>query len=153
MPDLTLAEYRGQEPGSFGWPCYTNDDCVEGLCVESFQSFVCTQTCTEECPMDWVCGTPVGDGPDGAFCMPPHGTLCRPCEVAEDCVASDAEDSECVDYDGKGYFCASSCELGDECPADFVCRTVDLSDDSTRSLCVRDMRIPALAPRSTPLKC
>ncbi len=46
-PDLNLEEYRGAEPGSFGWPCFANDDCIEGLCVESLESFVCTQSCTD----------------------------------------------------------------------------------------------------------
>ncbi len=125
--------------GAFGFPCYADDECLSGLCVESTQAFVCTEGCDEGgCPDGWLCSAPTAPGHEGTFCMPRHGTLCRPCEADSDCVTSDAVDASCADYDGHGRFCATSCELHEDCPEGFICRVEDLPDGTTRSLCMRE---------------
>ncbi len=136
IPDLRREDDPSPQPGTFFWPCYTDDDCLDGLCVESLSAFVCTQTCQEDCPLGWRCQTPSHLGQDTHFCFPPNGSLCRPCLHDADCQPSLESDGACVTYGASGQFCASACESSGDCPEDYACRATDLVDGTTRFMCV-----------------
>jgi len=115
-----------ESPYGFGCPCQGNDDCLSGYCVEGTDSYVCTETCMEDCPAGWNCKGLSSAGSDIVFlCVPTPKKLCFPCQKDEQCAGG-----RCVPMDG-GQHCAMTC--GDEsgCPDGFECQ-----DDDDVSLCL-----------------
>ena len=97
----------GGEPGTFGWPCQGNDECLSGYCVTSPQGDqVCTIFCIEDCPEYWKCEGDVSAGDIVFICLP-------------ECTAG-CEDKECGP-DGCGGTCG-------ECPLGFWCKDYQCTD-------------------------
>ncbi len=125
------------EEGGFGWPCTDNTDCLSGYCVEAEDGFVCSMQCLEDCPKDWECAQ-VGQGPDLMYvCLPAFGTLCRPCQVDEDCRQGSGKPAYCLDSGGDGFFCTRECVDG-ACPTGYSCQEKMLGDGSKLPVCVTD---------------
>ena len=86
----------GLVPGSLGWPCETNEDCLDQACFVLPDENVCGCNCWDECPEGWECRNVSTWGDLWFVCAPE----CQP----------DCDGKECGD-DG----CGGSCG---ECPAD-----------------------------------
>ena len=141
IPPLDLPKDFKVDANPFGdWntPCVENSDCASGYCVPvSETESVCTVTCVEECPEDWLCKGFGNGGPDMAFiCVPPQGKLCQPCETDEDCLF---QGDLCVDVGASGKFCLTSCAGAKGCPSDFTCTALVVEgQDGPSSLCFPD---------------
>jgi len=112
----------GNPYGEWNKPCASNEDCQSGFCIQMGDTeWVCTITCVEECPKDWLCkGLVVG--PDLNFvCVPPLGRLCQPCASDADCLYSG---DLCLDVGKSGKFCLTSCADGAKCPDHYSCTSV-----------------------------
>ena len=111
-------------------PCQSHDDCDGGFCVEAVPGsgeYVCTISCLEECPLDWVCKSVYLDGPDPvSICLPPGDTLCKACQADADCLLAA---SLCVKSTGALGYCGRSCsQADDDCPESFSCTLYVNSD-------------------------
>jgi hypothetical protein len=138
LPDWDLSDWVGQQSGTFGWPCYADNNCLSGRCVESLEGFICTETCDGTCPAGWTCDWFWPGASPVTFCLPEYGNLCRPCQEDSDCLVGMAQDSACVDYFGAGMFCAWKCDENEICPVDYECRPADLPDGSSESMCMKE---------------
>ena len=121
-PDVETVE------GGFGWPCESNADCVSGYCVEGVEGPVCTMSCQEECPKDWVCRATVIGADVVSLCIPLGVDLCKPCKLDTQC-----GDGLCIEIGG-GRYCGRNCE-GHACPTGYECQTVQVGD-SVSQQCV-----------------
>jgi len=121
---LEDGELFREEPGAYGWPCETNDDCLSGYCIETADGKTCTAICGE-CEEGWTCEMLPSTCPDCVYiCVPKHGVLCRPCKGNEECWNySEIADPHCVAYGDAGAFCGSPCEVEGDCPDGFLCET------------------------------
>ena len=124
--DLTLpdGELLGELPvdhGDWGKPCASNGDCESGFCLQvSDEESVCTITCVEECPKDWLCKG-VESPPDWVFvCVPPGGSFCAECKDDDDCPF---KGDRCLSVGETGTYCLSDCGDGQPCPAHTQCQT------------------------------
>ena len=88
------------DPGEFGYPCVTNDECFSGYCILTPDGTVCSKTCGE-CPDGWACQQTVET--DVTFiCVPRWLHICDPCTAASDCSSGEADlGHECVDFGGQ----------------------------------------------------
>ncbi len=127
LPDLDveggLDAPESVEPGSFGYPCVTNGDCLSGYCLQTTVGSLCTVTCIEECPDGWQCVMVEGLGPDPvSVCSP-----ITPCDAPSDEVCNGVDD----DCDGEvdEELGLETCGLG-ECV-----HTVDLCVDGQTQEC------------------
>ncbi len=113
-PDLPA---EGSEVGK---PCLSHEDCASGYCIETGAGTVCTVTCVEECPEDWVChGIPIF-GPDPVFlCVPLYWSICEPCTDDTDC---EIDSGLCVDTGTEGLRCSLPCASDTDCPGGFNCQ-------------------------------
>ena len=69
----------GPQPGEFGWPCDGPEDCDSGYCILTGEKKICTMTCVEECPDDFVCAPVTTTPPDVTYlCLPRFDKLCQP---------------------------------------------------------------------------
>ncbi|MEC9071978.1 MAG: hypothetical protein VX938_06335, partial [Myxococcota bacterium] len=84
------------EPGEFGSPCESNEDCFSGWCVEGPTGYICTQPCLEACPKGYDCKSVQGKGDVVFLCLPKVTKLCLPCDYDAHCGAG-----SCVDLDGE----------------------------------------------------
>jgi len=130
------------EPGAFGWPCDSHDDCEAGLCIGTISGSVCTVSCVEECPdPEWSCEFISIPGPDPLFaCIPPQTALCRPCNTDADCQQVAGEQASCAVYGNHGSFCGVACPGGGEeagCPKGYQCQDA-LVAGGTAKLCIAD---------------
>ncbi len=129
--------------GGFNCPCASNGDCDSGYCVDGDQGKVCTKTCTDTCPADWLCKQTDG-GMDAAWiCVPAYPTLCMPCTQHAECQSNGTTGNYCVpfDYGTKdangnplgfidGSFCMTACTevtdpngvVNDTCKAGYSCK-------------------------------
>jgi len=117
------------DPGSFGWPCEVNSDCLSGFCVETWQGKVCSEHCVEECPADgWTCSLLQNTCPDCQYiCIPKFVHLCQPCKDNNDCGGGLVETGDrCVDYGPYGKFCGGECVWDSDCPDAYVCQGFDI---------------------------
>ncbi len=106
-----------EEPGAFGCPCTSNEDCEEGWCVEGAVGYVCTKSCLTECPEGYDCKSVYG-GTDLIFlCVPRILSLCTPCTEDVQCTGG-----ACLTIDNETQ-CAYSCEVDSDCPSGFGCQT------------------------------
>ena len=54
-PDVAPVDCEA-EPGAFGCPCKSGDDCNSGFCVPASQGgTICTTSCIDRCPRGWRC--------------------------------------------------------------------------------------------------
>jgi len=111
------------EEGGFGWPCDENSDCDSGFCVETAGGDVCTMTCMDECPEDWLCEQNLAAMPDIIYiCVPGTTRLCLPCTHAQECNPEGMDlGAACVDFGPSGGFCGTACNSDDDCPENFSC--------------------------------
>ncbi|GMV41964.1 MAG: hypothetical protein AMXMBFR64_36800 [Myxococcales bacterium] len=124
-----IADGADATTGGFGAPCGETADCESGLCVESYDGKVCTIVCVETCPKGWACQQIAGTPPDVTFaCVPTDKDLCKPCGNDLEC---GAKDDKCRVVGASGTFCTTSCDLDEDCPADFAC----LPDDKGVGYC------------------
>ena len=112
--------------GEFGYPCTSNEDCLSGMCVEGPSGFVCTTTCTEDCPDGWLCKQ-AGQFPDVVFiCLYDIDYLCeKECETAEDC---GLPGNLCLEIGVAGTkYCSRQC-YEQPCPPQYEC--LEMADDA-----------------------
>ncbi len=97
--------------GGLGSPCEENSDCISGFCVPSDIGNICTQTCIDDCPEDWVCkGVPFTD-PDVIFvCMPNMELVCTQNGV---CEAGEILDEVCGNCGQRTRTCKDNCQWGE----------------------------------------
>lgn len=117
------------EPGTFGYPCEDNSDCLSGFCVDTWNGKVCTQFCAEECPeAGWTCDLIVNTCPDCQYvCMPTFVHLCQPCKTNTDCGGGLVDSGDrCIDFGPFGKFCGGECDFDADCPGGYVCEPIDI---------------------------
>ncbi len=122
-----VVEDTGPEPGLFGDPCDTNDDCRFELCIEGIDGeLICTQPCDGECPdPDYECRLVENSGGDlTQICFPAVEELCQPCIDNRDCGGLR---DRCIDLTD-GRFCGSDCSLDGLCPSGYVCEELTSGD-------------------------
>ncbi len=125
-------EIAGPEPGTFGWPCEENADCLSSYCVETWQGKVCSTGCVEECPEEgWNCSLIQNSCPDCQYiCVPKFVHLCQPCKDNNECGGELVETGDrCVDYGPFGKFCGGECVWDSDCPADYICQGFDIGGE------------------------
>lgn len=129
---------------TFGCACNENVDCLNGLCVDSVDGRVCTDTCITECPSDDFLCIPIALGGSDPFnaCVPKFPNLCKPCRENADCrnTLRAGQASLCVPASDprEGSFCAAECDAGGTCPSGFVCGDVTLAGGGTSKQCLPD---------------
>lgn len=138
VPDL-LADLGdvGHPFGDWNKPCGGNEDCDSGYCIQiSDDESVCTITCVEECPKDWLCKG-IQTGPDLTFlCVPPVGNSCKECNNDADCVF---KGDLCVPVGDTGKYCLNDCAKGQPCPGGYSCTERDVEGmDEPAMLCAPD---------------
>ena len=102
----------GFEPGSLGWPCETNDDCLIKTCLALPAGKACTCYCFDDCPEGWDCKN-VSPWPDMLYACVPE---CQP-----DCDGKNCGDNGC------GGTCG-------ECGPDNLCAPDGLCEVATCSI-------------------
>ena len=130
LPDVTfpreMPDWAAEIPMADTAPpsyCESNADCAEGFCVYTKDGQRCSPTCIEDCPQGWSCNLYPG-GPDEVFvCIPKHITLCRPCDVADDCLEFGFQpDAICREFSPQtGSFCLTECSADAPCPDGYEC--------------------------------
>ncbi|MEC9073338.1 MAG: putative metal-binding motif-containing protein, partial [Myxococcota bacterium] len=148
-PNLELPADPDCEAGSgcFGELCKSPDDCQSGVCVEHMGYTVCSKVCDSPCPQGWSCKVEVSAGADQAsVCLSDHANLCRPCVDSTDCHGSPTSLESCVLYGSwqpesvdvglQGRFCASACEVDEDCPSNFLCEETLTAEGDTLRSCV-----------------
>ena len=134
-PDLAgeIATDAGDPWGDWGEDCGSNEDCDSGFCIDVDGASVCTVTCLEECPEDWVCKG-IDTPPDWTFiCVPPAGNLCKPCEADADC---HYQGDLCLPIGETGTYCGTDCGAGQGCPAGYECGAVELEGQDAAAQCL-----------------
>lgn len=115
------------EPGTFGWPCSSDDDCLAGPCVITDDGRICSTTCTSACPDGFTCESWVSGGLDPILvCLPEFLNMCRPCRVDVDCTRglSATAGMACRAFSPEeGGFCTPPCV--NHCPQGFECTVAD----------------------------
>ena len=127
----------GHPFGDWNKPCAGNEDCESGYCIQiSEDESVCTITCVEECPKDWLCKG-IQTGPDLVFlCVPPTGNSCKECNGDVDCVF---KGDLCVPVGETGGYCLNDCSKGQPCPGGYTCAERDVEGrDEPAMLCAPD---------------
>jgi len=126
------------DPGTFGYPCETSDDCISGYCVESSTGKVCTATCVTECLEGWQCVQDTASRPDLVYiCLPEYLTLCMPCTSHVECYNSGLDTgARCVEFGEQGAFCGAECEDSGSCPGGYDCADVSLVYGQSGPQCV-----------------
>jgi len=124
---VDLVELEVIEPGSFGYPCEENGDCLSGFCVETWQGKVCSQTCVEECPDGWRCSLIVNSCPDCQYiCTPKFVNPCQPFKDNNESGGDlDETGQQSIDYGPFGKFCGGECWWDTDCPKDYICDDFD----------------------------
>ena len=129
------------EPGTFHAPCTGNDECDSGLCIESADGKICTQTCIEDCPAGFGCVQKQAPGGDVIYlCAPRFLYICDPCKANVDCNDSGDSGNVCLGFGDAGNFCGVKCsEIDPECPAGYSCQAMEDGKSGLQShQCVRE---------------
>ena len=135
-PADTGPDTRPPDPGAFGAPCSTQEDCNSGFCVQDANGKVCTRVCSDECPAGWGCNEVQLGGSDPTFiCQPNFPRLCYPCTSNDDCTANGQDGSRCVQFGGAGAFCGGDCSQAG-CPDGFVCFQAPDLNGTTSAQCI-----------------
>lgn len=145
-------------PGTNGWPCTKNDDCLTGFCIETNNGRVCTNTCMadNDCGPGFTCA-PTQQQPDMIYvCVYKFPRLCLPCKQDGDCKADFTPgDSLCVawvpifddqgnetgtkaGYGNEGAFCGAPCNADADCPVQYVCKHTISVEGKTAKQCVKE---------------
>ncbi len=125
LPEVADWQFDVVDPGGFGWPCESGEDCDSGWCIEGPDGKMCTLTCLSECPEGWECAQVPGTEPDVVFiCVPPFQNLCRPCMSDGDCTGQAGGTSLCLPFGPEGNFCTGDCTSVD-CPEGYLCEDVE----------------------------
>ncbi len=128
----------GPQPGGFGYPCESSQDCQTDWCVpDPTGQTVCSKYCSaDDCPDGWDCRAVVGVGPDQVFiCVPSTAKLCFPCNVDADCALQGPggtvdSGARCVSFGPEqGSFCGAPCAADGDCPEGYACTFEDGSQD------------------------
>jgi hypothetical protein len=124
----------GPDFGDWGKPCVSISDCGSSFCLQiGPEESVCTVICVEECPEEWLCKG-VETPPDWTFiCVPPAGSLCKPCESDSDCKY---KGDLCIPIGSAGTWCASDCSENGKCPLHYYCKQVVSVGGFAGSQCV-----------------
>ena len=105
------------EPGDFGTPCESHEDCFNGWCIPVFEgAALCSMDCMDDCPDGWRCRC----DPwwcETWFCVPFDMYVCMPCDSSKECGTLDA----CLDSESLGRVCVDDCEGDDDCMAGDKC--------------------------------
>lgn len=146
LPDWNLGDIKGwdkktpPDPGKFGAPCESNDDCDSGFCIEGPGGNICTSLCVEDCPAGFAC-VGVSVGSDLIFiCIPPMDKSCEPCSSDLQC-----NGGKCVDF-GTAYYCLAPCDSA-QCNDGYSCDNVAIGGDG-HELCVPDTATCECTPES-----
>lgn len=111
----------------FGKACKSDSDCQSGWCIEGYNGYFCSQSCTGSCPKGYVCNKIYADksATPVFLCMAPVNKLCKPCVSDLDCSGG-----ACIDNGGE-HFCATPCGDGlAACPASHSCKPQSNPDGS-----------------------
>ncbi len=118
----TTGDTGTPEAGEFGAPCASNADCESEYCIESFEGFICTKTCQEDCPEGYACKSVLNTQPDLVFvCVPDVNVLCKPCISDLQCNGGTCATFDDEDSDEDASYCVSACETDEDCPNGFEC--------------------------------
>ncbi|MFH1531642.1 MAG: MopE-related protein, partial [Pseudomonadota bacterium] len=120
------------QPGAFGAPCDSDDECDSNVCMEVAPGLsVCTRTCIAECPAGWDCrGISEGDALV-FYCLPKLDRLCQPCLTDGSCTGAK---NLCVDVGGVAS-CGRDCAAG-LCPGGYTCQDVTSVDGAWGPQCL-----------------
>jgi len=113
----------------FGCSCSANADCLDELCIEGQEGFICTKVCSLECPVGFDCLTSTAFGSDPiSVCVPRHVPLCRPCLDNGDCASSAVKQGYCLPAANPddGSFCGTACDDGVPCPEGYGCDAITI---------------------------
>jgi hypothetical protein len=136
------ADVGGCAPGvaGFGCPCFYNDDCASGHCVDHLGERVCSTECTGDCPGGFTCRLVEGFCPPCLYlCVSDMGHLCRPCHDDGDCAGLADQQDICLDYGPTvGRFCGGDCMEDGDCPGDYSCAAAPAVAGGTSLQCVHD---------------
>jgi hypothetical protein len=125
------------QPGQFGYPCIDGTQCNSGFCVDTPRGSVCTTTCVQNCPDEWVCKTTSIAGDPISICVPLFLNLCDPCEETKDCNGDLTGGlSQCIDRGTDGKFCGGDCSIDGHCPAGYECRDVPAGGGTVAHQCM-----------------
>lgn len=132
---------EGTCPGAAGCPCSQNEDCYTALCLDDpslAEGKSCARTCVTDCPAGYACRTVTAAGGDLlSVCVVATGRLCEPCSASVDCGSPGLNGSACVDQGSLGKFCGIACLADKDCPASYVCGSVQTAEGNTASQCVK----------------
>lgn len=117
---------------AFGESCRADDECASGYCLAP--AGLCTRTCSNDCPTDYVCSSVHLAQGDTLLCVPEDPELCAPCTGDGECSSAGAD--LCVTGATGRSFCALDCSVVD-CPAGFTCAEV-VAGGTTHRQCVPD---------------
>ena len=116
-------------PRQFGAACISNADCDSGYCVEGPDGWFCTKTCSDDCPVGWLCRSMMVGSDVVSLCVPMGARLCKECAKDSEC-----GDGLCLDTpDGK--VCGEDCSVA-ECPTGYRCNEVASGPDTLSKQCV-----------------
>jgi hypothetical protein len=121
------------EPGSYGCPCKSNDDCETDLCGPSphAEGWVCTVECPYQC--DCSKRFPCEDAPS------PFVKLCNPCTANVECDSPGNSGARCVSLGDEGAFCGTACQTDDDCPFGYPCKeSQDVAGQTSKQCVVPD---------------
>ncbi len=107
--------------GCFLESCQLNTDCQSGVCGLHLGELLCSDLCTDECPVGWSCQT-VETGPSDTVsaCVSNASHLCLPCIDDGHCSANGIP-GLCLDYGEAARFCGATCEGEGDCPSGYTC--------------------------------
>ena len=105
------------------------------------------EPCSEEgeCPQGQICTAllyPSGD--EETICLPEFLTLCMPCAESADCrpegpgksIIVALQEYACVPAEEGGSFCASPCDIVQDCPVNYVCTAMTDVDGNAFQGCL-----------------
>ena len=126
------------EPGGFGAPCESNDECHDEFCIETVDGKVCTTFCMEDCPSGWECSQNQSVLPDILYmCVPKNARLCVPCNASDDCLVNGFDSgSACVTFGPAGAFCGGACKIAQDCPEGYACKEAESTEGKEALQCV-----------------
>jgi len=122
----TIGDAVAPQPGEFGAPCTSNDDCKSGFCIEGLDGYICTSLCVEDCPNGYNC-VGVAIGPDVVFiCVPDLDRSCEPCTSDLQCSGG-----RCVNFGANQKYCLAPCEI-EPCKGGYACQDTQIGGSTTK---------------------
>jgi hypothetical protein len=125
--DGSVHKKDGTSPGTLqiGEACTASQDCESGLCLSVGSEFLCSVECGN-CPPSTYCArvepeaAPPGETapPDGYYCLPDRGGLCKPCASDINCTFPG---DRCLDLGAGEMVCGRDCSYDQTCPVGYEC--------------------------------